>query len=130
MQGLKSRRKTSIIKFKYGCLYFQSSPSNSTYLPSNHSNRTTSSYVQNWADQIEEIQSRRLPEPPPILSTAKDSKSPILKDNPCIDRLDSVDEFGGYLKPTFQEKEESENEKDNSSEFVTKIPVTSYEVHI
>jgi hypothetical protein len=77
-----------------------------SYLPAG-SEATGTSYVQDWTSQLQDIQSRRLPEPPPIkrsslvIPTEDELEKPsAYSDDGYVDMV-PTDDMGGYLAPTF-----------------------------
>ena len=102
-----------------------SAAESTSYLPAT-SDVTRDSYVQDWATQIQDIQSRRLPEPPPLQKGA----SAFSVSAPAIPTEDeeaaaasggvggngyvdvsfddgSTEDMGGYLRPTFLQSPEA-----------------------
>ena len=96
-----------------------------TYLPAG-SDVTNMSFIQSWTNSIEEIQSRRLPEPPPSSShdtrrhsggyaemsgvgtgySSVDDRANLRTPPPArYIREDSTTDLDGYLKPTFNAEE-------------------------
>lgn len=102
-------------------------------------NMTTANYIASVASQIEEIQSRRLPEPPPSRNKSLERhycdigvenlrQQPDLLEHGNKYKREREEDLEGYLKPTFPRIREEENqiEENGDEKHKTVIPTESY----